>query len=136
MGTKGHKGTNTNKQDRQPYFDKTSATVGTLVNMTWVCRYKRSHYIVYDNGTELKLHFESQCDIYEIKHKTTSVKKTQANAIPEQVHQTIMGMLPTTEINMEFISESDILYILTNATCAICSTYHTVLKVSTVAAIF
>jgi hypothetical protein len=61
MGTKGHKGNNacTNKQ---PYFDKTSATVGTPVYRTWFCRYLCSQYIVYDNGSEFKLHFKAHME--------------------------------------------------------------------------
>ena len=61
-GTKGCKGTNAHKHERQPYFDKTSATVGMLVNRTWLCRYPCSQYIVYDNRSELQLHFKSLCD--------------------------------------------------------------------------
>ena len=53
------------------------------------------------------------------------------------MHQTIMGMLRTAEIDMaNTISENDIADFLTNATWAVRSTYHTVLKASTGAAIF
>ena len=49
----------------------------------------------------------------------------------------IMGMLRTAEIDMaDTVSESDIADFLTNATWAVCSTYHTVLKASPGAAIF
>ena len=51
-GTKGHKGKDTHIQQKQPYFDKLSATVSMLVNKTWFSRYPRSLYIVYDNGSE------------------------------------------------------------------------------------
>ena len=72
-----------------------------------------------------------------LKRKPTSVKNPQANAILERVHQTITGMLRTAEIIMaDTVSESDIADFLTNATCAIRSTYHTVLKASPGAAIF
>ena len=56
--TKGHTGKDKQIQSKQPYFDKTSATVGRLINMTWFSRYPRSQYIIYDNGSEFKLHFE------------------------------------------------------------------------------
>ena len=42
MGTKGHKGTDKHIQSIQPYFDKTSATVGRLVNKTWFSCYPLS----------------------------------------------------------------------------------------------
>ena len=136
-GTQGRKGLLTHKQKKEPYFDKTSATVGSLINRTWFCHYPRSQYIVYDNGSEFKLHFETLCDSYGLKRKPTSVRNPQANAILERVHQTIMGMLRTAEIDMaDTVSESDIADFLTNAAWAIRSTYHTVLKASPGAAIF
>ena len=107
-GTQGRKGLLTHKQKKEPYFDKTSATVGSLINRTWFCHYPRSQYIVYDNGSEFKLHFKTLCDSYGLKRKPTSVKNPQANAILERVHQTIMGMLRTAEIDMaDTVSESD-----------------------------
>ncbi len=95
MDTHGHKGLFTHKQKKEPYFDKTSATVGSLINRTWFCHYPRSQYIVYDNGSEFKLHFETLCDSYGLKRKPTSVKNPQVNAKLQRVHQTIMGMLRT-----------------------------------------
>ena len=54
---------------------------------------------------------------------------TQANAILERVHQVIMTMLRTAEIDMaKMVTPSDIDIFLTNPSWAICSTYHTVLK--------
>jgi hypothetical protein len=69
--------------------------------------------------------------------KPTSVNNPQANAILERMHQTIMGMLQTAEIDMsDTVNESDIANFLTNAAWAVCSTYHIVLKTSPGAAIF
>ena len=92
---------------------------------------------IYDNGSEFKLHFEALCDTYGIKRKPTSVKNPQANAILERVHQVIMVMLRTAEIDMaDSVDASDIDTFLTNVSWAIRSTYHTVLKASPGAAIF
>eukprot|EP00804_Cyclotella_cryptica_P014032 CCRYP_002516-RA/>CCRYP_002516-RA protein AED:0.29 eAED:0.06 QI:0/-1/0/1/-1/0/1/0/217 len=123
----------------QPYFDKLTATVSNLVNRTWCCHYPRSQYIIYDNRSEFKLHFKTLCASYglKLKHKPTSVKSPQANAILVQVHQTIIVMLCTADIDMaDKVSESDIADFLTNAAWAIRSIYHTVLKTSPGAAIF
>jgi len=49
---------------------------------------------------EFKLHFKALCDTYGIKHKPISVKNPQANAILEQVHQVIMAMLCTFELDI------------------------------------
>ena len=53
------------------------------------------------------------------------------------MHQTIMGMLRTAEIDMaDSVTEDDIANFLTNAAWAVRSTYHTVLKASPGAALF
>ena len=59
--TKGQKGNSTYIRSNHPYFDKLSATVG-LINRTWFSHYPHSQYIIYDNGSEFKLHFETLCD--------------------------------------------------------------------------
>jgi hypothetical protein len=96
---KGHKG---NKAfDKDPYFDKSSAMIAKLVYATWFCRYPRCRNIIYDNGSEFKLHFlQSLCDSFGLKCKPTSVKNPQANAILEHIHQTLVNMMRTAELDM------------------------------------
>jgi hypothetical protein len=48
-------------------FDKTSEHIAWLVNKTWLSRYPRCCYIIYDNGSEFKLNFEYLCVTYGIK---------------------------------------------------------------------
>ncbi len=67
-------------------FDKTSEGIAKLVNKTWLCRYPRCRHLIYNNGSEYKLHFEYLCDSYGITHKPTKVKNPQANGILECVH--------------------------------------------------
>ena len=55
--------------------------INNLVNKTWFSRYPHCQKIIYDNGSEFKLHFEALCDSYHIKRKPTSVKNPQVNAI-------------------------------------------------------
>jgi hypothetical protein len=72
-----------------------------------------------------------------VRRKPTGVKNPQANAILEQVHQVIMTMLRTAEIDMATsVAPSDIATFLTNVAWTICSTYRTILKASPGAAIF
>jgi hypothetical protein len=40
-----------------PYFDKSSAQISNLVYKTWLSRHPHCGYILYDNGSEFKLHF-------------------------------------------------------------------------------
>lgn len=134
-GTKSQKGKK--KTPEQPYFDKSSAKISELVNKTWFCRYPRCNSIIYDNGSEFKLHFQSLCDTFGLKRKPTTVKNPQANAILERIHQTLAAMMRTAEIDMAIsVDPSDIDDFLSNAAWAVRSTYHTVLRSSPGAAIF
>ena len=80
-GTQRHKGISTHATPQVPYFDKSSVMISTLVNKTWFSWYPYGQHVIYDNGSEFKLHFEALCDIYSIKRKPTSVKNPQVNAI-------------------------------------------------------
>lgn len=125
------------KLEKSEYFDKTSAQISRLVNKSWFSRYPRCRKIIYDNGSEFKLHFEDLCETYGIKRKPTTIKNPTANAILERVHQVVTSMLRTSELDMaETITEQDVSDFLDNASWAIRSTYHTVLKASPGAAIF
>ncbi len=63
-------------------FDKTSERIANLVNKTWLCtRYPRCRHLIYDNGSEFKLHFEYLCESYGIKRKPTRIKNPQVNGI-------------------------------------------------------
>jgi hypothetical protein len=121
----------------QEIFDKTSERIAWLVNKTWLSRYPRCRYIIYNNGSEFKLNFEYLFETYGIKRKPTTIQNPQANAILERLHQVLGQMLRTSELDMaETITPDDNNVFLDNAAWAICSTYHTVLKASPGAAIF
>jgi hypothetical protein len=118
-------------------FEKTSNCIAKLVNKTWLCRYPWCCYLIYDNRSEFKLHSEYLCKSYGIKHKPTTLKNPQANAILEHMHQVLGQMLRTAEIDMaDSVTPNDVDVFLDNAAWVICSTYHTVLKTSPGAAIF
>jgi len=118
-------------------FDKSSDQIAQLVNKIWLCRYPCCCYLIYDNGSEFKLHFETLCDSYGIKRKPTRIKNPQANAICERVHQVLGMMMRTSEIDMtNSVEPADIDTFINNAAWALCSTYHIVLKASPGAAIF
>jgi hypothetical protein len=126
-----------NTKVAEPYFDKSSAQISKLVYKTRFSRYPCCWYIVYNNGSEFKLHFQSLWDTYGIKRKPTSVKNPQANAILKRIYAVLGNMLHTSELDMaETVKASDIDVFLSDAACALRSTYHTVLKASPGAAIF
>ena len=118
-------------------FDKSSDRISRLVNKIWLCRYPRCRYLIYDNGSEFKLHFETLCNSCGIKRKPTTIKNPQGNAICERVHQVLGTMMRTAELDMaDSVYPADIDIFIDNAVWAIRSTYHTVLKASPGAAIF
>jgi hypothetical protein len=118
-------------------FDKTSAQISNLVYKCWFSRYPHCCYMIYDNGSEFKLHFQALCKTYGVKRKPTSIKNPQANAILERIHAVFTNMQRTGELDMaELVNASDINIFLADAAWAICSTHHTVLKASPGAGIF
>ncbi len=94
-------------------------------------------YIIYNNGSEFKLHFHALCKTYGVKQKPTSIKNPQANAILEHIHAVFTNMLRTAKLDMaKLVNASDIDIFLADAAWAICSNQHRVLKASPGASIF
>jgi hypothetical protein len=125
------------KVSEELIFDKSSNQIARLVNKIWLCRYPQCHHLIYDNGSEFKLHFETLCKSYGIKRKPTTIKNPQANAICERIHQVLGTMMPTSEIDMaKSVEPADIDTFIDNAAWTIHSAYHSVLKASPGAAIF
>jgi hypothetical protein len=93
--------------------------------------------MIYNNGSEFKLHFHNLCKTYGVKCKPTSIKNPQGNAILEHMHAVFTNMLCTAKLDMaKLVNASDIDIFIADAAWAIHSTHHTVLKASPGAAIF
>jgi hypothetical protein len=136
-GSKGKKETCLDYTKDAEIFDKTSAQISNLVYKCSFSRYPCCRYMIYDNGSEFKLHFHALSKTYGIKRKPTSIKKPQANAILECIHAVFTNMLRTAELDMaKLVNASDIDIFLVDAAWAIHSTHHRVLKASPGAAIF
>ncbi len=124
-------------KESETKFDKSSAQISNLVYKTWFSRYLRCWYLIYNNRSKFKLYLCALCNTYDIKRKPLSVKNPQANVILERIHTVVMNMLCTAVIDMaNSVKPSDIDVFLSDATWAVCSTNHTVLKASPGAAIF
>ncbi len=52
-------------------FVKSPAQISNLVYKNWFSRYPRCQYLIYNNGSEFKLHFRALCNTYGKKHKLT-----------------------------------------------------------------
>ncbi len=106
---------------KEQIFDKSSDQISQLVNKFWLCRYPRCRYLIYNNGLEFKLHFETLCDSYGIKRKPNTIKNPWANAICERVYQVLGTMMPTSELDMaDAVDPADIDTFIDNAAWAIC----------------
>jgi hypothetical protein len=98
-------------------FDKPSERIAKLVNITWLCRYSGCWHLIYNNGSEFKLHFEFLCESYSITRKPTTIKNPRANGILEHVHQVLGQMLRTAELDMaDSVTPNDVDVSLDNAT--------------------
>jgi hypothetical protein len=75
--------------------NKSATSIQDLFHNTWLARYPRPQFIVFDNGCEFKCEFKQMCvqDNYGIKAKPTTSHNPQANAIIEQVHKVVNDML-------------------------------------------
>ena len=73
-----------------------------MFNNTWLCRYLRPRKVVFDNGSEFKLDFTPFLKDFYIKPILTSVKNPQANALVDLVHQVILNMLVTKDLDNKF----------------------------------
>ena len=72
--------------------------------------------------------FSEMIDSFAIKHRPTTVKNPQANSILGSVHQVVMHMIWTSELDMQDTREPQMVdEILSNIGWAIRSSYHTML---------
>ena len=81
------------------YIYKSSARVSQLFYNTWLCRYQRPRKLVFDNGSDFKGYFTPLLKDFNIKAIVTSVKNLQSNAPVERVHQVILNMLVTKDLD-------------------------------------
>ena len=80
-------------------MDKSSARVSQLFNNTFLCRYPRPRKVVFDNGYEFKQYFTPLLKDFAIKPVLTSVKNPQSNAPVDQVHQLMLNMIVTKDLD-------------------------------------
>ena len=121
---------------KEVIIDKSSACIARLFNKSWLSCYPRAVSIICDNGSEFKLFFENLCESFQIKHKPTTIKNPQANAILERIHQVVTNMMRTSSLDMQDSCTPDMVDdFIANVGWAICSTHHTVLGTTPGAAI-
>ena len=65
-GGKGKKTTCLHYTKDAEIFDKTSDQISNLVYKCWFSRYPCCRYMIYNSGSEFKLHFQALCKTYGI----------------------------------------------------------------------
>jgi hypothetical protein len=66
-GGKGKKATHLDYTKDAEIFDKTSAQISNLlVYKCWFTRYPHCHSMIYNNGSDFKLHFRALCTMYGV----------------------------------------------------------------------
>ena len=78
-----------------------------MFNNIWLFRYPRPRKVVFDNIYELKRDFITFLKEFDIKPVLMSVKNPQANALVERVHQVILNMLVTKDLDNKVFDYTD-----------------------------
>ena len=89
------------------YIDKLSARVSQSFNNTWLCRCTRPRKVVFGNVSEFKRYFTPLLKDFDIKPVLTSVGKPHDNAQLEWVHQVIIKMLFTKDLDKKVFEYID-----------------------------
>jgi transposase InsO family protein len=111
--------------------NKSATTIQDLFHNSWLARYPRPQFIVFDNGGEFKREFKQMCENYGIKAQPTTSHNPQANAIIERLHKVVNDMLRSFDLeNQELDVDNPFDYFLQSAAWAIRSTFHTTLQAS------
>ncbi len=77
-------------------FEKSSYHVATRFEHTWLSQYPKPMQVIHDNGAEFtRFAFQHLLRLLNIKPVPTTNKNPQANAIFEQIHQTVATVLKT-----------------------------------------
>jgi hypothetical protein len=118
--------------------NKSATSIQDLFHNTWLARYPRPQFIVFDNGGmgEFKREFKRISDNYGIKAKPTTSHthiNPQANSMIERVHKVVIDMLRSFDLendheNLGEQEDNPFDYFLQSTAWAIRSTYHTTLQ--------
>ena len=81
------------KDNVDNYIDKSSARISRLFDKAWLSRYPRPTEIIFDNGSEFKMHFQTLLKDFDIKPIPTTVENPQGNSPVERIHQVVQDMI-------------------------------------------
>ena len=119
------------------YIDKSSARISRLFDQTWLSRYPRPREVIFDNGSEFKMHFMTLLKDFDIKPKPTTVENPQGNSPVERIHQVVQNMIKTKELDKLVFDYIDPWgEILSSVAWAIRASYHSTLQATPAQIVF
>ena len=125
------------KRDENQYIDKSSARISQLFEQAWLGRYPRPKQVIFDNGSEFKMHFVTLLKDFDIKPKPTTVENPQGNAPVERIHQVVHNMVKTKELDKFIFDYIDPWgEILSSIGWAIRASYHSTLQATPAELVF
>ena len=116
------------------YNEKQADTIANMVEQTQLCIYPRPTIITYDRGNKFLGHAFKNDLIeieYVIKANCTTTENPQAKSILETIHQVISNLVPTFNLQYNYLDEDDPQSGILSATSfAVKIMYHTTLQVT------
>jgi hypothetical protein len=119
--------------------DKEAIAVASTVEQTWLTRYPWPTQVIVDKGKEFLGEFAAMVsNDYGIERRGTTVRNSQANAVLEQIHQTIANIIRTFEMQKDpYLDPEDPWGGILSATMfAVRATYHTTLQATPAQLVF
>ena len=102
--------------------------ISNIVEQTWFTRYPWPTQIIVDKGSEFLAEFtQLVTHDYGIKKRVITTRNPQANAVLEQIHQTIGNIIRTFDLD-EVDEEDPWSGVLAATMFAVRATYHTTLQ--------
>jgi transposase InsO family protein len=116
------------KNNENNYIDKSSARISKLFDQAWLSRYPRPREVIFDNGSEFKMHFMALLKDFDIKPKPTTVENPQGNSPVERIHQVVQNMIKTKELDKFIFDYIDPwAEVLSSVAWAVRTSYHSTL---------
>ena len=125
------------KNNKDNYIDKSSARISKLFDQAWLSRYPRPKEVIFDNGSEFKMHFMALLEDFDIKPKPTTVENPQGNSPVERIHQVVQNMIKTKELDKLVFDYIDPwAEVLSSVAWAVRSSYHSTLQATPAQLVF
>jgi transposase InsO family protein len=88
--------------------NKTAEEVALQFDRTWLSRYPRPNFCIFDKGSEfIGKEFQEMLESFGIEPQPITTKNPQANAIIERMHGTLGDMLRTYELDKQSFDDTD-----------------------------